>query len=146
MTIAKRYFKAPKSMSSSIMAVSCSGVAAVNDPAITLSAGREKGFFPLTSCSMISLPFIEWKTYLDAARFSAGFIIRIARQSNKLERYSCSSLLAGARERYGLMDYMSISTPHSLWNFSCAGMEWESRRARTSLLTNLLSSMTLWET
>jgi hypothetical protein len=53
----------------------------------------------LSSWSMISLPFIEWKTDLDAARLSAGFIIRMARQSNKLERYSCSSLLAGARER-----------------------------------------------
>ena len=82
-----------------MMAVSCSGVAAVKDPAMALSAGREKEFLALSSWSMISLPFIEWKTDLDAARLSAGFIIRMARQSNKLERYSCSSLLAGARER-----------------------------------------------
>jgi len=46
MAMAKRYFKAPKSMSSSMMAVSCSGVAAVKDPAMALSAGREKEFWP----------------------------------------------------------------------------------------------------
>jgi hypothetical protein len=145
-SIARRYFNAPKSMSSYTMAVSSYGKADVNEAAITFKAGSENAFLARMTCSMTSLPFMEWKTPRDWAISSEGLMRSMARQSSKLERYSCSSLLAGDRERYGLMDYRRTSTPQSLWNLSCAGREWERSSARTSLLTNLLSSMTLCDT
>ncbi len=50
---------------------------------------------------------------LDLVSSFEGLMRSIFKQSNRLLRYSCSSLLAGDLDKYGLMDYMRIYMPQS---------------------------------